>query len=179
MANRYARHFFYVNILLLITFIWYSLASNPDDNQEAAAYTSAILTFIVLLLIILYHVYTYTTVLSKVKKTKFGRMIDRLFTETQQPKPNPRQRRWSPPPDDDIHRFDELMEELDCPVHTDDYYNTIPLLTPAPVEPTYSVVELPKPRDLAAPDPEEVTNTQHMPVAAEAVKFQDAETFIH
>ena len=46
-------------------------------------------------------------------------MIDRLSTETQ-PKPNPRQRRFSPPPDDDIHRFDELMDELDCPIYTDD-----------------------------------------------------------
>ena len=164
---------FYVNILLLITFTWYSLAGNPGDNQEAAAYTSVILTFIVLLLIILYYVYTYTTVFSKAN----GRMIDRLFTETQ-PKPNPRQRRWSPPPDDDIHRFDELMEELDCPINTDDY-NTIPLLRQTPVEPTFSIVDLPKPRDLAAPDPEEVANTQHIPVAAEAIKFQNVETFIN
>ena len=56
--------FFYVNILVLITFTWYSLAGNPNDNQEAAAYTSVILSFIVLLLIILYHIYTYTTVFS-------------------------------------------------------------------------------------------------------------------
>ena len=42
----------------------------------------------------------------------------------------------------------------------------IPLLRPTPVEPTYSVVELSKPRDLTAPDPEEVTNTEHVPGAA-------------
>ena len=169
MANRYARDFFYVNILVLITFTWYSLAGNPNDNQEAAAYTSVILSFIVLLLIILYHVYTYTTVFSKIKRTKFGRKIDRLSAETW-PKPTPRLRHYSPPPDDDIHRFDELLDDLDCPINTDDY-DTIPLLRLTPVEPTSSVVELPKPRNLAAPDPE-VTSKQHnnMPCAAEAVQ---------
>ena len=157
---------FYLNILSLATFTWYSLA-NPASNHKAAAYTSVILAFTVLLLIILYHVYTYTTVFSKLKKTKFGRMIDGLSTETQ-PKPNSRQRRFSPPPDDDIHRFDELMDELDCPIYTDDY-STIPLIRTTPVKPTQSVVELPKPCDLAAPDPEEVANIQHTPGDAEAV----------
>ena len=157
---------FYLNVLSLATFTWYSL-SNPASNHKAAAYTSVILAFTVLLLFILYHVYTYTTVFSKVKKTKFGRMIDGLSTETQ-PKPNSRQHRFSSPPDDDIHRFDELMDELDCPIHTDDY-NTIPLIRPMPVKPTQSVVELPKPCDLAAPDPEEVANIQHTPGDAEAV----------
>ena len=157
---------FYFDVLSFATFTSYSLA-NPASNHKAAAYTSVILAFTVLLLIILYHVYTYTTVFSKVKKTKFGRMIDGLSTETQ-PKPNSRQRRFSPPPDDDIHRFDELMDELDCPIYTDDY-NTIPLIRPTPVKPTQSVVELPKPCDLAAPDPEEVANIQHTPGDAEAV----------
>ena len=157
---------FYLNVLSFATFTWYSLA-NPASNHKAAAYTSVILEFTVLLLTILYHVYTYTTVFSKVKKTKFGRMIDGLSTETQ-PKPNSRRRRFSPPPDDDIHRFDELMDELDCPVYTDDY-STIPLIRPTPVKPTQSVVELPKPCDLAAPDPEEVANIQHTPGDAEAV----------
>ena len=61
------------------------------------------------------------------------------------------------------------MDELDCPDYTDDY-NTIPLLKPTPVEPTYSVVELPKPRKLAAPDPEEVADIQHTPSAAQAAQ---------
>ena len=37
--------FFYLNILLLATFTWYSL-ENLDNNQEAATYTSVILTLL-------------------------------------------------------------------------------------------------------------------------------------
>ena len=118
---------------------------------------------IVVLLIIVCHVYTYTSLFSKVK-TKLGTKMDRLFSATD-PKPKPRQCHYSPPPDDDIHCFDELLDELDCHVNTDEY-NTVPLLGPPPVESTFSVVELPKPRNLAAPDPEEVqANMQCIPDA--------------
>ena len=98
----------YLNILLFAMFTWYTL-DNSDSNQEAAAYTSVIITFIVLLLIILYHVYIYTTVFSMIKKTKLGRQF---FTDT---KPK---RHWSPPPDDDIHQFNELLDMIDRPVNT-------------------------------------------------------------
>ena len=152
--------FFYLNILSFAIFTTYTL-DNPDKNQEAAAYTSVISTFIVLLLIILYHVYTYTTVFSKIKKTRPGRIIDRLFTNTD-PKPKPK-RHWSPPPDDDIHRFNELLDMIDRPVNTNDYTVT---LKQEPVKPTQSVVEVHHPY-LTPPDPEEVTNTQ---CAAEAVQ---------
>ena len=108
--------FFYLNILSFAVFTWYSL-DNPDSrNQIAAAYTSVIITFIVLLLIILCHVYTYTTIFSKIKKTKPGRIIDRLFTNTD-PKLKPKRHR-SPPPDDDIHRFNELLDMIDRPIKT-------------------------------------------------------------
>ena len=159
--------FFYLNILFFTILTWYSLG-DERIHLDAIAYTSVTTTIIVFLLIILCHVYTYTTVFSKFEKTKSGRMIDRLFTDTD-PKPNPRLRRWSQPPDDDIHRFDELLEELDCPINTDDY-NTIPLLRPTPVEPTYSVVEVHHPC-LAPSDPEEA-NAQNIPDTAEINHFE-------
>ena len=158
--------FSYFNILCFATFTWYSL-DNPDSNQKAAAYTSVIITFIVLLLIILYHVYTYTAVFSKVKQTKLDRMIDRLFTEAD-PKAKP-ECHWSPPPDDDIHRFNELLDVIDRPVNTYDY--KVPVKQQRPVKPTQSVVEVHQPVDLAA-DPSETADILHIPGAAEAVHIE-------
>ena len=158
MANDVLETSFYMNILSFAIFTWYSL-DNPDSNQEAGAYTSVIITLIVMLLIILYHIYTYTTVCSKAKKTKLGRMIDRLFTDAD-PKPKP-ECHWSPPPDDDIHRFNELLDVIDRPVNTYDY--EVPVKQQKSVKPTQSIVEVHQPHDLAAPDPKEVANTQHIP----------------
>ena len=67
---------------------------------------------------------------------------------------------------------DELLDELDCPVNmcTDDY-NTLLLLRSTPVmEPTYSVVELSKPRGQAASDDtdyDQVTDTDRLPGVVE------------
>ena len=149
--------FFCLNILLFATFTWYSL-DNPTSNKEEAAYTSVTITFLVLLLIILCHVYTYTSLFSKIKETKLGRKMDKLFTDTD-PEPKPRQHRYSPPPHDyDYHRIDndrgELLDELDGPVNTDDYnILTVPLINAVQAQPTYSVVEVHKPHDLAASNP--------------------------
>ena len=142
--------FFYLNMLSFATFIWYSLDKSDNKHAEQAAYTSVIIGFLVLLLIILYHVYTYTSLFSKVKKTKLGRMINRFFTDgTNHQKLKPK---LCLPPDNDIHRFDEILCELDCPVNTDDY-NSAPLRRPSPVQPTCSVVDVHHPC-LAPPDPE-------------------------
>ena len=94
---------FFLNTLFFTILTSYSL-SKEHIHLEAISYTSVIVALVLFLLIIIHHMYTYTTVFSKVKKITLGRKIDRLFTETQ-PNPNPRQRRYSPPPDDDIHRF--------------------------------------------------------------------------
>ena len=150
-----------INILCFAIFTWYCLGE--CRNKEAAAYTSIIITFILLLLIILYHVYTHTKIFSRIEKTKPGRMIERLLTNTD-PKPKPKWH-WSPPPDDDIHRFNELLDMIDRPINTNDY--EVPLKQ-NPVKPTQSVVEVHQPY-LTPPDPEEVINIQ---CVAEAVLKQ-------
>ena len=68
---------FYLNILLFTTFTWYCLGE--CRSKKAAAYTSVIITFLALLLIILYHVYTYTSVFSKIKSTKPMKMLKKIF----------------------------------------------------------------------------------------------------
>ena len=156
---------FFLNILSFVIFTWYSLDS-PASNREAAAYTSVIITFIVLLLIILYHVYTYTSVFLKIYKTRLGETIDRLFTDAD---PKPKSELYcNPPLDDDIHRFNDLLDVIDRPVNTQDY--EVPV---KPVKPTQSVVEVHQPRDLATLDPEEVANSLHIPGAAEAAQFKE------
>ena len=157
--------FFHLNILSFVIFTWYSLDS-PASSRQAAAYTSVIITFIVLLLIILYHVYTYTSVFQKIYKTRLGEMINRQFTDAD---PNPELELYcNPPLDDDIHRFNELLDVIDRPVNTQDY--NVP---DEPVKPTQSVVEVHQPRNLAAPDPEEVANSLHIPGAAEAAQVKE------
>jgi hypothetical protein len=47
-------------------------------NKKAAAYTSVAITFIALL-IILHHVYTYTSVFSKIKSIKSMKMLKKMF----------------------------------------------------------------------------------------------------
>jgi hypothetical protein len=148
--------FFCLNTLAFATFIWYSLDNPANSNQEAAAYTSVTITFTVLLLIILYHVYTYTTVFMKVKD---GGMIGRLIADTR------RRHSLDPPPDNDIHRYAELLDVLDGPV------NTKRLIKPKAVKPTFSVVEMHQSCDLAVPDREEAANAQHAD-ATEAVQIE-------
>ena len=144
---------FYLNILLFTTFTWYCLGE--CRNKKAAAYTSVSITFIALLFIILYHIYTYTTIFSKVEKIKAENyMIDKLFTASA-PKPKP-ESHCSAPPDDDIHRFNELLDIIDRPVNTSDY--NVPLKKKPVQKPTQSVVEMHHPQ-LVPHNPED-TNSQ-------------------
>ena len=89
-------------------------------------------------------------------------MINRLISDAD-PKPKP-DRHWSPPPDDDIHQFNELLDMIDRPVNTFNY--NVLVKQQDPVKPTQSIVEVHQPCHLAAPDPEEVANTQYVPVLA-------------
>ena len=162
--------FFYLNILFLAIFTLYFLAG-PNGNQKAVAYISVITTLLVLLLIILYHVYTYTSAFTKLKVTKYGRKFDNFLTG-RDPTPKPQQQ--SPPPDDDIHRFNEVLDMIDRPANTNDY--NVPQ-DQHPVAPTHTVVEVHKPQ-LARPDREEangandniIYNVTFVPRDADAIQ---------
>ncbi|MGJ8945975.1 hypothetical protein AB9K17_24090, partial [Salmonella enterica subsp. enterica serovar Kentucky] len=56
--------------------------------------------------------------------------------------------------DNDIHRFHELLDMIDRPVNTNDY---VQLPEQKSAEPTFSVVEVHQPRDLASSNPGEAT----------------------
>ena len=154
--------FFHLNIFIFAILIWYSL-DNDNKYQEAIAYTSVSITIILLLLIILYHVYTYTSLFSRVKESKLGRRMDRLFTNTE-PKLQPRVRQLIQPPDDDINKFDDrnLLDDLDSPVYTGDY-DTVPLVDSVPIQPTCSVVEVHQPCHGVPPPPKGSNNAQNRP----------------
>ena len=65
--------------------------------------------------------------------------MDRLLELDTGPETKPRHKRYTPQPDGNSHcpRFDDhdLLDELDCPVYTSNY-DTMPLLSTPPVEPT-------------------------------------------
>ena len=160
-------NFFYLNIFFCMVFIWYCL-SCKNYIDPSIAYTSVTITVIVLLLIILYHVYMYTSLFSIVKKTRFGRRVDGLFTDTD-PKPKPSQRHYSPSP----HHLTTIIAGLMIVIYWMSWTVQSTLVTmiqrhssgPSPVKPTFSVVELPHPR-LLTPDPEGA-NTQNLLVESE------------
>ena len=131
--------FFYLHLLFLAIFTWYSLTDSNID-QKVVSYTSVIVVFIVLLLIILCHIFAYTTVFSKMKTTKICIKINGLFTDNAEQKPKPKLQNI--PRDDDIHRFNELLDIIDRPVNTSGYQAE---LRQKPVVPTQTVVEMHRP----------------------------------
>ena len=142
--------FFYWNILFLAVFTWYSLdKQNRLKAQNAVAYTSVVSAFIVLLLVILYHVYTYTPLFSKFEKTKVCKlMFEKLHSRIHK---SPQS---SPPPDDDNHRFNELLDIIDYPVNND--YQVSALASgQKSAKPTKSVVEIREP-SLTSPSHENI-----------------------
>ena len=126
--------FTYFNIITLSIFTWYTF--DTDNSQAAVTNISVGITFIQLILVISYHVYNYTNhkVFSKIQEIA----ICKKLKQRKQKRIN-----HEPPPDNNIHRFHELLDMIDHPVNTNDY--NIPQVRPKPVEPTYSVVEIPKP----------------------------------
>ena len=132
--------FFYFNILFISVFTWYSL-SDTESNKEAAIYISVTITIIVLLLIILYHMYSHTTLLNETQHKSLERTFSKVFKSGPQPKS--KQQLIPPPPDEDIHRFHELLDMIDRPINTNDY-NILSSTNQTPNKPTHSVVEISK-----------------------------------
>ena len=142
--------FFILNVLMFSVFTWYSLSSTKI-NQKAVAYTSVLSTFTILLLIILYHVYAYTKIFSKAK-TNISRKINKFKADSAiRARHHLRQSA-----DGNTHRFKEfILGMIAGPVDTNDFDNE-PLNDQQPtVEPTFSIVELPKSQDSEQPEHEE------------------------
>ena len=129
--------FFYFNLLLLSLATSYSLGDS-ESNREAAAYTSVTITLIVLLIIILFHVYFHTSLFAKLHDKKFMTQINSFFHSHPPPSPRPQ----SPPPDEDTHRFHELLDIIDRPANTNDYELA---QRQQSAKPTRSVVEIRQP----------------------------------
>ena len=133
--------FFYFNILFISVFTWYSL-SDAESNKKAAAYISVTITLFVLLLIILYHMYSHTTLLNKTQHKHLERTLSKVLKIDTQP--NSKQQLNPPPPDEDIHRFHEVLDIIDRPINTNDYELLSSAKQPPNSEPTHSVVEISK-----------------------------------
>ena len=145
--------FFLLNLIFFSVFTGYSL-SNTDISQKTVAYVSVLITVSILLLIILYHIHTYTTLCLKLNSLRMHNIMGRMFrTGTIDQEAGSH---VSLPPDDDIHRFNELLDIIDRPVNTDDY--RVPLLRQRPVGPTRSVVEVQQPH-LPPPEHEQVVTS--------------------
>ena len=129
--------FFYFNLLLLSLVTSYSLGDS-ESNREAAAYTSVTITLIVLLIIILFHVYFHTSLFAKLHDKKFMTQINSFFRSHPPPSPRPQ----SPPPDEDTHRYHELLDIIDRPANTNDYELA---QRQQSAKPTRSVVEIRQP----------------------------------
>ena len=129
--------FFYFNLQLLSLVTWYSLGDS-ESNREAAAYTSVTITLIVLLIIILFHVYFHTSLFAKLHDKKFMPQINSFFRSHPPLSPRPQ----SPPPDEDTHRFHELLDIIDRPANTNDYELA---QRQQSAKPTRSVVEIRQP----------------------------------
>ena len=129
--------FFYFNLQLLSLATSYSLGDS-ESNRETAAYTSVTITLIVLLIIILFHVYFHTSLFAKLHDKKFMTQINSFFRSHPPPSPRPQ----SPPPDEDTHRFHELMDIIDRPANTNDYELA---QRQQSAKPTRSVVEIRQP----------------------------------
>lgn len=149
--------FTYFNIIALSTFVWYAF----DTNRSQAVVTNISVgtTFVQLSTVLSYHLYKYR-VFSRVQETAVCmRLNDKL-------KPIKRMRcNQQLPPDNDIHQFHDLFDMMDSPMNIN--------VPPKHIEPTCSIVEVPKPR-LAPPLPlDETQETTAEPEPQQQLSEQD------
>ena len=135
--------FFYLNILAVATLTWYTIDKGKGDIYNTAiAYTSVVTTCLLLLVIILYHMSTYTSMFSKIYKTKFGQNLNfgnicKIAAEQKAKAKYP-----SPPLDKNSNRYIEYLYCFD----NADYQPSLKL---TPLEPIHSVLENRQPEDFA------------------------------
>ena len=139
--------FTYFNIIALSVFTLYIF--DTDKNQAAVTNISVGITFAQLLVVISYHTYKYANhkVFSRIQESVICKKINEKLRLREQKRLS-----YQPPPaDSDIHQFHQLLDMIDRPVNTNDY--NITQVCSKPVEPTYSVVEVPKPHLTPPPPP--------------------------
>ena len=137
---------FYFNILAFATLVWYAINKENKTHNSAIAYCSVIVALIQLVLIIIYHLNEHTTLLSRVHKTTvYQKLLKTIksFSNLQQDTAT-----CTAPPvdanDDDIHRFNELMDVIDGPVSPNDYQSpqSDTARSDQSTEPTCSIVAM-------------------------------------
>ena len=141
----------YFNIMALSIFSWYTV--DADTNQTILTNMSVGVTFIQLAAIIVYHAYKHANqkMFTAIKR---GAIYIKLEQTLKQKKKNAVSANEKPPADEDIYRFHELLDIIGEPVTND--YNISQV--EQNIEPTQSVVELPKPVQASStPSPSDVT----------------------
>ena len=134
----------YFNIIALSIFTGYTI--DADTNQTTITNVSVGITFIQLTAVILYHACKHMNqkLFTMIQGSAICIKVKKLFTPT-------KLYYELIPADEDIHQFHMLLDMIDRPVNTTDY--NIPQIQPKPVEPTQSVVEIPKPVQAAPATP--------------------------
>ena len=137
----------YFNIIVLCTFTWYTLDS--DTNQTVITNISVTINFIQFIAVIVYHVYKYLNhkLLSVIQGSAVYVQMKEKLNQKQ-----PKRAIIKPPTtNEDNHCLHKLLDLINHPANTDDYKTA--QVGPKPVEPTQSVVELPKPQLAPATPP--------------------------
>ena len=100
---------FFVNLLYITVFTWSSL-DGANVDQKAVARSSVIFSFVLFLFIIFYHLYTYTSVFSKIKKKRPAHRLKRLLKWKNRTPSDPDAQRSHDDNGNDAGSIEELMD---------------------------------------------------------------------